>query len=223
MNDRIVSDVAYSLLSRAERDRLQIGTTRLVKLLYLIDCEYFKWKRETLTGAAWVFYHYGPYSAELIDVVNRAPGVTVAELDDLEDGRSFRRYSISSFRGDPLDRAAPEVRGIVQTVYKKWAAIDLNLLLDHVYFETAPMLIAQRSGPLDFSQIASDTEPTAETVRDFSTIIPTENRHAPPSHLRNRREARIHPRAPWHLNLEEADLEDLKRLEEDNAVAPPSE
>jgi uncharacterized protein YwgA len=75
MNDRIVSDVAYSLLSRAERDRLQIGTTRLVKLLYLIDCDYFKWKRETLTGAAWVFYHYGPYSAELIDVVNRARGL----------------------------------------------------------------------------------------------------------------------------------------------------
>ena len=223
MNDRIVSDVAYSLLSRAERDRLQIGTTRLVKLLYLIDCDYFKWKRETLTGAAWVFYHYGPYSAELIDVVNRAPGVTVAELDDLEDGRSFRRYSISSFRGDPLEMAAPEVRGIVQTVYKKWAAIDLNLLLDHVYFATAPMLAAQRSEPLDFNQISSATEPTPEPILDFSTIIPKDKRQAVLSQIRHRREARVHSRAAWHLNLDESDLEDLKRLEEDNDVSPPLE
>jgi len=68
------------LQARAERDGLQIGTTKLIKLLYLVDCEYFKWTRATLTGATWVFYHYGPYSSELIDVINRTPGVRVADL-----------------------------------------------------------------------------------------------------------------------------------------------
>jgi hypothetical protein len=119
--------------------------------------------------------------------------------------------------------AAPEVRGIVQTVYKKWAAIDLNLLLDHVYFETTPMLAAQRSEPLDFNQISSATEPTPEPILDFSTIIPKDKRQAVLSQIRHRREARVHSRAAWHLNLDESDLEDLKRLEEDNDVSPPLE
>jgi hypothetical protein len=55
-----------------------------------------------------------------------------------------------------------------------------------------------------------------EAVRDFATIIPREKRQAILSQIRQRRRIRAHPHAAWHLNLEETDLKDLKRLEEDD-------
>ena len=221
MNDKVASDVAYSLLSRAERDRLQIGTTKLVKLFYLIDCDHFVWNRQTLTQARWIFYHYGPYASELIDVINRTNGIAVSDLDDLEDGRSFRKYSISSFHKDPLDSediwiAHPKIRATVMRIYKDWAAVDLNLILDHVYFETARMLTAQRGEPLDFTLIASPAERTAEPARDFLEMIPRETRHAILTQIRRRRSARTRHHVTWQLNLEEADFEDLKRLEDED-------
>ena len=58
MNEGIVHDICYSLLSRASHDRIAVGTTKLVKLFYLIDCEYYRWHRKTLTEAQWIFYHF---------------------------------------------------------------------------------------------------------------------------------------------------------------------
>jgi len=146
----------------------------------------------------------------------------VADLDDLEDGRSFRKYSISSQQRDPLESSRPEIRGIANRIYQKWAGVDLNLLLDHVYFETAPMLTAQRSRRLDFSQIPLSRESEGEPVRDFSAIIPREKQQAVLSRIRQRRKARTHLRTAWHLSLEEGDLEDLKRLEEDDDASSDS-
>jgi hypothetical protein len=223
MNEKVVSDVAYSLLTRAERDRLQIGTTKLIKLFYLIDCDHFVWNRQTLTQARWIFYHYGPYASELIDVINRTNGIAVSDLDDLEDGRSFRKYSISSFQKDPLDSAIwiahPEIRATVNRIYREWAPVELDLILDHVYFATAPMLTAQRGEPLDFSLIASPTERIAKPVDDFLTLIPRETRQAVITQIRRRRSARTRHHAAWQLNLEEGDLEDLKRLEDEDDVS----
>jgi hypothetical protein len=55
-------------VTRASHDRIAISTTKLIKLPHLIDCEYFQWQRQTLTEAPWVFFHYGPYCEELVEV-----------------------------------------------------------------------------------------------------------------------------------------------------------
>jgi hypothetical protein len=206
MNREIVQDLTYSVLLRASRDRLCIGTTKLVKLLYLVDCEYYRWKRETLTGAPWIFYHFGPYCEEMIEVANATPGVVVAGEIELEDGKSFREYRVEEFRGDPIEKVHFSIRGPVESVYKRWAAVDLALLLDHVYFETAPMLTAERHRALDFSLIPNPKDAAKpEVARDFSKLIPADRRDALRKRLRASVEKYPVQRHPLTLQLDETD------------------
>ena len=180
MNQRIVHDICYSLLSRASRDRLAVGTTKLVKLFYLIDCEYYRWHRKTLTEAPWIFYHFGPYSEELVNEAHKTFGVEALAKEEFEDKKFFRGYQIKSWRSDPIEAAHFSIRGVVQSVYQEWAGVDLELLLDHVYFETPPMLQAKRFEPLDFSLIPDGRAHCAapEQARNFSDLIPANRREA---------------------------------------------
>ena len=52
-----------------------VTKTKLLKLLYLFDVEYYRAHRETFTGFGWKFFHLGPWAAEfdpaLDELVNR--------------------------------------------------------------------------------------------------------------------------------------------------------
>jgi len=179
MNTPLVQDICYSLLSRASHDRIAIGTTKLIKLLYLIDCEYFQWHRKTLTEAPWVFFHYGPYCEELVEVAHHTPGVESLPEVEFEDGKSFRGYRLTEFHSDPIEHAHFSVRGVVDGVYRRWGPVDLALVLDHVYFETQPMMNAVRFQPLDFSLIPNPRDAEREEKpRDFASLIPEERKRA---------------------------------------------
>lgn len=180
MNEPIVHDICYSLLSRAARDKIAIGTTKLVKLFYLIDCEYYRWHGKTLTEAPWIFYHYGPYAEELVAVAHKTFGIVAQDKEEFEEKKFFRGYQIKNWRSDPIEKAHFTIRSVVDAVYQKWAGVDLELVLDHVYFETPPMLQAKRFQPLDFSLIPSGRVHCSppEQARNFSKVIPANQRDA---------------------------------------------
>lgn len=185
MNTQLVQDICYSFLSRASQDQIAIGTTKLVKLLYLIDCEYFQWHRKTLTDAPWLFYHYGPYCEELIEVAHHTPGIAPLQEVEFEDGKFFRGYRLTEFHGDPMQHAHFTVRGVVDDVYRCWGAVDLALVLDHVYYETQPMMNAVRFQPLDFSLIPNPRDAEREErPRNFASLIPEDRKRALRARLR---------------------------------------
>ena len=51
MNCEMVQKLSYGLLLRASHDRLLFGTTKLIKLIYLVDCEYFRWNHRDTNGS----------------------------------------------------------------------------------------------------------------------------------------------------------------------------
>ena len=53
-------------------------TTRLVKLMYLAEVEYFRQERERLTNLEWRFYLYGPYPPSLKSVLGE-PEIETSE------------------------------------------------------------------------------------------------------------------------------------------------
>lgn len=217
MNQEVIHDICYSLLSRAARDKIMIGTTKLVKLFYLIDCEFYRWHGKTLTEAPWIFYHFGPYSEELVAVAHKTFGIETRAKDEFEEAKSFRGYQIKSWHSDPIEKAHFNIRGVVDSVYQKWAGLDLESLLDHVYFETPPMLQAKRFEPLDFTLIPSGRRvcsPPPEPARDFSDLIPANRRNA----LRARLKANAahHPvvRKPLSVPIDEIMQGALARMGE---------
>src|SRR5437016_2046284 len=169
MNTALVQDIAFYLLNRAYSERVGVGTTKLVKLFYLIDHEFYRWHRRTLTETAWRFHHFGPYCEELVEAAGSALGIQAEPVTEFAEGKFFRGYRVTEARPEVgRDWPAP-VRGIVDSVFHRWAPVELPLLLDYVYFETQPMLHATRFALLDFSVIPNPKEPV-EAARDFSKL-----------------------------------------------------
>ncbi len=149
--------VAY-IVARALDRGVTLNRMRLVKLLYLADVESVRSRRPALTGVEWIFFHYGPYAYELIDVLS------AMESDELET---------SKWGGNVLYRAAPGApdahdwnagtRRTVDRVVNRFAPLDLNELLDYVYFHTGPMINAERGRPLDLLRARDDTAKTGQT------------------------------------------------------------
>lgn len=142
--------IAY-MVGRARGRGITLNRTKLVKLLYLIDIERVRARRDALTGLQWVFFHYGPYAFELIDTLEAMEG---SEL------------SVQLWHGSVLYRGAPgapegddwpaTTKATVDRIIDRFAPLDLNELLDYVYFRTGPMIDAQRGQPLDMSRARED-------------------------------------------------------------------
>lgn len=185
MDIELVQNICYSLLSRASHDHIALGTTKLIKLFYLIDCEYFRWHRKTLTGAQWIFYHYGPYCEELLEATHRTPGVEPMPEVEFEEGKFFRGYRVTQYHEDPIEHAHFSIRGAVDAAYKRWGVIDLALILDHVYFETQPMIQAIRFQALDFSLIPDARNSQADELpRSLGNLISEEKKQSLRAKLR---------------------------------------
>jgi hypothetical protein len=129
------------------------NATRLVKLVYLADLE---WRRthegEPLSDLHWRFHHYGPYASEFSPLL----GGEDVELTELTEGKTAKRLV---FEEDQLqERQTPEsVSSLLQKIIKEWGDSNINLLLNHVYFDTEPMEGAKRGEALDFSAVKPRT------------------------------------------------------------------
>jgi hypothetical protein len=128
-----------------------IFRTRLVKLLYLCDVEYYRSRRQRITELDWKRYLYGPYAFELPEITKRM-GLDLGEEElDFSTGRGIR-YEVYDIP-NPDNWLDPAKRLVVDRVIRRWGNEDLDLLLDYVYCDTEPMKDAQFLQPLDFRRI----------------------------------------------------------------------
>lgn len=145
--------IAY-LVARSREREVTLNSTKLVKLLYLIDVERVKSRQDPVTGLRWMFFHYGPYALELPETLDAMEGAQI----------STRRWGDSALyqaaadapTGDDWPRST---RSLVDRVLQRFAPMELNELLDHVYFHTGPMVDAARGQPLDLSRARNYAEP----------------------------------------------------------------
>lgn len=148
-----MSDAAtliHLLVDRLAEANISVGKTRLVKLLYLMEVEYYRKNQTRLTNLDWVFLHYGPYTHEL-DSLLGSPDLEVVPRH-LTDGRRLDQVTVSD-RSRRVVKVAVELRRLAGEVVERWGGLQIELLLDYVYFETEPMMTASRGALLDFSSI----------------------------------------------------------------------
>lgn len=131
-----------------QRNLLVPQITRLTKLMYLAEVEYFRQKRERLTDLTWIFYLFGPYPLALKSVL----GEPEIETSEWKTGRTSKRI-LRDEDAFMSARADYDLEAIISRLVKEWGDADLNQLLDYVYFETEPMQNAKRGETLDFSTV----------------------------------------------------------------------
>ncbi len=151
------------ILERCGRERfLPPLKTRLVKLIYLSEVEYFRRTGQRLTSLKWKFYHYGPYAPAL------SPLLGDPDVDFLPTMISELLVESQIARATSPEQ---QVEKVVCDVVHDWGNADLNTLLDYVYFDTEPMLGARRGEWLDFSAIdRSQPSKPVSVVLDKKTV-----------------------------------------------------
>ena len=128
-----------------------VGKTKLLKLLYLSDIEYFRVFRRTLTGFDWCFYLYGPWAPQYDELLQSL---------DHQGAISRRLWSNDAVEGEQITATSPvypESLGIgehataLYRAWQPWLERPLRELLDYVYFQTVPMEGAEKGNALNFN------------------------------------------------------------------------
>ena len=155
--------IAY-LIDQVRDQEGTLNKTALVKLIYLVEVEYWRRYGKPVTGLEWRFYHYGPYSAALDREIDDNP------LFQVFGGRNSG-YGFSPSPAWKEIQAAfnasyePAVRRIADDVARKWGLESLETILEYVYFETEPMQDVERGEILDFTKIQMEETPIRREPR----------------------------------------------------------
>lgn len=125
------------LLQKIDRP---VSRTELIKFLYLIDIEFAQLYDRSLTGTPFVRHHFGPYSADIVDVAERlnAVGVIVVDVTASAYGGSRYEYSICPSGRNVELSLEPRERRVIDSVVD--GVRDLSLEhIKRVAYATEPM------------------------------------------------------------------------------------
>ncbi len=162
MKEKVVKAAILYLLKVADEERTSFGKVRLMKFLYLLDVEHYRYYGETCTGLEWVFYKYGPFAFELESFL--AEIKIKNEEIPLEKGKTLKKLNYDFDLQDEVTKPPFRCKGILDNLFKEWGSADLNRLLDYVYFGTEPMVDAQLPDRLDFMKIILHEKSQAITI-----------------------------------------------------------
>ena len=73
------SDLIQNIILEYQKQGLGFGRTRLIKIAYLLELNYFREFKQRLTDAKWIFYKYGPYP---INYTNYLEGENISVFKD---------------------------------------------------------------------------------------------------------------------------------------------
>ena len=138
------------------------GFTIIVKLFYLLECWYFQLHKKRLSDLEWKYYNHGPYSQEVESMLFDA-----RMLEGANRERRFRRV-FRRHRGESPE-VTDEIKRLVDHIVKDWGDRDLYEVLDHVYYETAPMRDVTRGQVLDLSLALDDVARPRSAVPSLFT------------------------------------------------------
>jgi hypothetical protein len=134
-----------------------VTKTKLLKLLYLFDVEFYRVHRRLFTEFNWKFFHLGPWTREfdpvIDDLVAQNVLVQIESTKSEYDTKFFRAESPSDFTHffSSFKEEAP-----LRSVLNTWGDRATGEILDFVYFRTEPMEHGIRNEPLDFSLIPEE-------------------------------------------------------------------
>jgi len=157
-----LTKLVQAILSRARERGGYVNKTKLVKYLYLFDVAAVRRRGHTLTGFAWIFFHYGPWTPEFEDLYKdlRTSGtITIRPSDRADFDTEFLSAPVQVELDEIIDD--PTLEFTLKHIIDEWADVRLGEMLDFVYFHTEPMLNASRGERLDFDTVRGTPPPVS--------------------------------------------------------------
>jgi len=151
--DRIL-DLVKAICTRVREKGGYLNKTKLIKYLYLVDVEYYRMHKEMFTGFNWIFKDFGPWAFEyneIYEAMERAPDFRIDEGNRPDLDTKFIKTTESLELGDVIRDFDIELK--VRRIIDRWADEITGPMLNYVYFNTEPMVDAERGKTLDFTKI----------------------------------------------------------------------
>jgi hypothetical protein len=131
-----------------------VTKTKLLKLLYLFDIEFYRAHGTTFTGFQWKYFHLGPWTGEFDPLLSGL--VSHGNLVERASERSEfdTKFLLPGERVDlrkPFDNYRDEA--ILKSILDIWGPSTTSEILDYVYFRTEPMEYGVRNEKLDFTRV----------------------------------------------------------------------
>jgi hypothetical protein len=155
----------FSLACAGQNDEVfhrQLGPIHLIKYVYLADIYYAeRHNGQTFTGVPWKFYHYGPWSLNVYQQIEKAIEEIGAEIKKISsvrfDNDTIRYVKRDDRLYDNLEKQIPlEIVGPLIKAIRTFGDNTSDLL--HYVYITPPILGAAPNEELDFLLlIKSDT------------------------------------------------------------------
>jgi len=131
-----------------------VTKTKLLKLLYLLDIEFYRAHGKIFTGFQWKYFHLGPWTKEfdpLLDSLITKGTLTEHMIERAEFDTKVLRASDSIDLRKPFDSYKDEA--ILKSILDTWGPSTTGEILDHVYLRTEPMEYGVRNEKLDFTRV----------------------------------------------------------------------
>lgn len=133
----------------------KLARTALTKFVYMFDLYAAEEAGgKIFSGAEWKFWHFGPYAEALDTRLDALAAAGSIQMDARENGdKEYTLFYLGEWSTAKTPRdlgLSPDIGARVAEMIKLYS-FDLPSLLNHVYFETAPMRGAKPGATLDFS------------------------------------------------------------------------
>lgn len=152
-------NIIVNLINQLSHYDIKFGKTRLIKIAYLLELQYYKINKKRLSDAKWIFFKYGPYPINYCNYL---------EQDEIHitDDDGFIKIELKE--DSELPSIPIEVTTIMNSLIMSYGNMELNQLLNFIYFNTEPMKYAKPKSELDFSKIVEDSEVKKKITIDIS-------------------------------------------------------
>ncbi len=158
--DPALTKLIPAVVAYVTEHRGYVTKTKLLKLLYLFDVEYYRQHRKIFTGFDWKFLHLGPWTAQYDGILEDL--VTQGALAECSGSRP--EYDAKFYKApEPPDLfslfESYSEESILKAILDRWGECSTGEILDYVYFHTEPMEHGVRNQPLDFSRVSEQPPP----------------------------------------------------------------
>lgn len=214
------TDLIHAIVWYASYREEKLTTLRLVKFLYLADLYNARTsKGETLTRWPWAFVYFGPWCKQANEAIEIAARNGIVRFEErpssYDDEKDYRLFWVEDTDEEPktIDAIPTYVWSRLKWAIEKWAD-DSYGLLDYVYFETEPMIEAERGAVLDFTKAQMPEIPEKVKMKKISKARIEEARKAI-DRLREKYKAGTGSRPPQGP-IDTVFLKSVSKLEEED-------
>lgn len=129
----------FAIVTELLRKAGSLTKTKLVKILFLIDLDYYKKKHKKLSNFTYIRYFYGPYPKEIEQILGylNALGIINYEAHISFEGQTYYLISVNNndkFKKLKLHQSLDsEAKELIKKIAEKYSKKSLDYILEQVY------------------------------------------------------------------------------------------